>query len=260
MPKAKSKSGAKPAATVSDAAGAGAPNSLPGQALVLVDGSSYMFRAFHALPPLVNSKGEPTGAAYGVCSMLRRLVLEHENAGEQQMMAVVFDAKGKTFRDDMYAEYKANRPPTPPDLSSQIEAIHELVGALGLPMLVVPGVEADDVIGTLSVRASEAGMRVTLSSSDKDFAQLVNESVTLVNTMDNGVLDPAGVKNKFGVSPELIVDYLALIGDTVDNVPGVPKVGPKTAVKWLDEYGSLEGVMATRTTSRARWVRTCGPR
>ncbi|MGI9331873.1 MAG: DNA polymerase I [Gammaproteobacteria bacterium] len=212
--------------------------------MLLVDGSSYMFRAFHALPPLVNSKGEPTGAVYGISAMLRKLIAEQRQTGGAPMMAVVFDAKGKTFRDDMYAQYKANRPPTPPDLAGQIEYIHELVDALGVPMLVVPGVEADDVIGTLAERAREAGMRVTLSSNDKDFAQLVNDSVTLINTMDDGVLDAKGVQAKFGVGPERIVDYLALVGDTVDNVPGVPKVGPKTAAKWLNEFESVDGVIA----------------
>ena len=208
--------------------------------LVLVDGSSYLYRAFHALPALTNSKGRPTGAAYGMTNMLKRL--EAEVAPE--LAAVIFDAKGKTFRDDLYPEYKANRPPMPGELRAQIEPIHALVRALGFPVLEVPGVEADDVIGTLAERGKEAGLDVLVSTGDKDMAQLVDDRVTMVNTMDGAVLDAAGVKGKFGVPPESIVDYLALVGDTVDNVPGVPKVGPKTAAKWLAQYGTLENLVA----------------
>ena len=208
--------------------------------LVLVDGSSYLYRAFHALPALTNSKGRPTGAAYGMTNMLKRL--EAEVAPE--LAAVVFDAKGKTFRDDLYPEYKANRPPMPGELRAQIEPIHALVRALGFPVLEVGGVEADDVIGTLAEEGKKAGLDVLVSTGDKDMAQLVDEHVTMVNTMDGAVLDAAGVKGKFGVPPESIVDYLALVGDTVDNVPGVPKVGPKTAAKWLARYGTLDALIA----------------
>ena len=208
--------------------------------LVLVDGSSYLYRAFHALPALTNSKGRPTGAAYGMTNMLKRL--EAEVAPE--LAAVIFDAKGKTFRDDLYPEYKANRPPMPGELRAQIEPIHTIVRALGFPVLEVPGVEADDVIGTLAERGKEAGLDVLVSTGDKDMAQLVDDRVTMVNTMDGAVLDAAGVKGKFGVPPESFVDYLALVGDTVDNVPGVPKVGPKTAAKWLAQYGTLENLVA----------------
>ena len=207
--------------------------------LILVDGASYMFRAYHALPPLTNTKGQATGAVVGVVNMLRRLLADYA----PDDVAVVFDAPGKTFRDEMYDRYKANRPPMPDDLREQIELLHRTVRAMGLPLLVVPGVEADDVIGTLATRASEMGMRTVISTGDKDLAQLVNDQVTLVNTMDNSRLDRQGVNDKFGVPPERIVDYLALVGDTVDNVPGVPKCGPKTAVKWLAAYGSLDGVI-----------------
>ncbi|PKM42699.1 MAG: DNA polymerase I [Gammaproteobacteria bacterium HGW-Gammaproteobacteria-1] len=208
--------------------------------LVLVDGSSYLYRAFHALPALTNSRGEPTGAVYGVVNMLRRLLNDYDPTH----VAVVFDAKGKTFRDELYAEYKAHRPPMPAELAGQIAPLHDIVRAMGLPLLMVEGVEADDVIGTLARQAAAAGMPVLISTGDKDMAQLVDGHVTLVNTMTDTVLDPAGVEEKFGVPPERIVDYLALIGDTSDNVPGVPKVGPKTAVKWLQEYGSLDAIVA----------------
>ncbi len=208
--------------------------------LVLVDGSSYLYRAFHALPALTNSRGEPTGAVYGVLNMLRRLIADQD----PEQMAVVFDAKGKTFRDELYTEYKAHRPPMPGELKGQVAPLHEAIEAMGLPLLIVEGVEADDVIGTLARRAVAEGFSVLISTGDKDMAQLVNGQVTLVNTMTDTVMDPAGVVEKFGVPPERIVDYLALIGDTVDNVPGVPKVGPKTALKWLEQYGSLDGVMA----------------
>jgi len=208
--------------------------------LVLVDGSSYLYRAFHAMPSLTNSKGQPTGAAYGMTNMLKRLEAEVQ----PELAAVIFDAKGKTFRDDLYPEYKANRPPMPTELRSQIESIHAIVGALGFPVLVEAGVEADDVIGTLAEQAGVAGLEVLVCTGDKDMAQLVGDRVTMVNTMDDPVLDAAGVASKFGVPPESIVDYLALVGDTVDNVPGVPKVGPKTASKWLAQYGTLENLVA----------------
>ena len=208
--------------------------------LVLVDGSSYLYRAFHAMPSLTNSKGRPTGAAYGMTNMLKRLDAEVQ----PELVAIVFDARGKTFRDDLYPEYKANRPPMPMELRSQIESIHAIVRALGFPVLMEGGVEADDVIGTLAEQARVAGLDVLVCTGDKDMAQLVDDRVTMVNTMDDPVLDSAGVAAKFGVPPESIVDYLALVGDTVDNVPGVPKVGPKTASKWLAEYGTLENLVA----------------
>src|SRR5664279_3579554 len=208
--------------------------------LLLVDGSSYLYRAFHALPDLRTTAGEATGAIRGVLSMLRVLEADYKS----DFRAVVFDAKGKTFRDDWYPEYKAHRPSMPEDLVAQIEPLHQCIRAAGWPLLMIAGVEADDVIGTLSQQATRAGIDCVISTGDKDLAQLVNPHVTLVNTMSNEVLDEAGVKAKFGVAPDRIIDYLALIGDTVDNVPGVPKVGPKTAVKWLAQYGSLDGVMA----------------
>ncbi len=204
--------------------------------LLLVDGSSYLYRAFHALPDLRNRDGFPTGAIYGVINMLHRLRKDHPAA----YVACVFDAKGKTFRDDIYPEYKAHRPPMPDDLARQIEPLHEAVRALGWPILMIEGVEADDVIGTLTHQAELAGLDSIVSTGDKDLAQLVTPHVKLVNTMTNETLDQAGVVAKFGVPAERIVDYLTLIGDTVDNVPGVAKVGPKTAVKWLNEYGSLD--------------------
>ena len=207
--------------------------------LVLVDGSSYLYRAFHALPPLTTSDGRPTGAVYGVLNMIRRLLADYD----PRHVAVVFDAKGKTFRDELFAEYKAHRPPMPEELAGQIEPLKRGIEAMGLPLLEVTGVEADDVIGTLVHRAREQGMEVLVSTGDKDMAQLVQEGVTLVNTMNDSVLDPDGVTAKFGVPAERIIDYLALVGDTSDNVPGVPKVGPKTAVKWLTEYGSLDAIV-----------------
>jgi DNA polymerase-1 len=207
--------------------------------LVLVDGSSYLFRAFHALPPLTNSKGQPTGAVYGVINMLNKLVAEYK----PEKIAVVFDAKGKTFRNDMYKDYKANRPPIPDDLREQIRPLHELVEALGFPVIIVPGVEADDVIGTYAKQATEQEIETLISTGDKDLAQLVNPHVTLINTMNNLVMDEAGVINKFDVPPSAIVDYLALIGDTSDNIPGVPKVGPKTAAKWLKQYETLDNLV-----------------
>ena len=205
---------------------------------VLVDGSSYLFRAFHAMPSFTNSDGAPTGATLGVVNMLRRLRADYPS----EYFAVIFDAPGKTFRDEWYPEYKANRPPMPDELRAQIATLHEIIVTLGMPLLCVPGVEADDVIGTLAERARERGFRVYISTNDKDMAQLVDGRVTLVNTMDDSVMDAAGVEAKFGVPPGRIVDYLTLVGDSVDNIPGVPKVGPKTAVKWLAAHGSLEGV------------------
>jgi len=208
--------------------------------LLLVDGSSYLYRAFHAMPDLRNGAGEPTGAIYGMVNMMRRARSELK----ADHIACVFDAKGKTFRDEMYAEYKAHRSPMPEDLVKQIEPIHAMVKALGWPVLMVTGVEADDVIGTLACQATQAGWETIISTGDKDLAQLVNPSVTLINTMTNEKLDILGVVEKFGVPPELIVDYLSIIGDTVDNVPGVPKAGPKTANKWLSEFGNLDNLMA----------------
>ena len=208
--------------------------------LVLVDGSSYVYRAFHALPPLSNSRGEPTGAVLGVLNMLLKFLKDYQ----PQRIAVVFDAPGRTFRDDLFAEYKAQRPGMPDDLRAQVEPLLNIIKAQGLPLLRVPGVEADDVIGTLACRAARAGQSVLISTGDKDMAQLVNESITLINTMNNAVLDRAGVKTKFDVFPEQIIDYLALIGDSSDNIPGIDKVGPKTAAKLLAQYGSLDGVLA----------------
>ncbi|HEV2007890.1 MAG TPA: DNA polymerase, partial [Burkholderiales bacterium] len=208
--------------------------------LLLVDASSYLYRAFHAMPDLRNSKGESTGAIYGVLNMLRKL---HKDIAADYS-ACIFDAKGKTFRDEVYAEYKANRAPMPDDLAAQIEPLHEVIRAMGWPLLVVDGVEADDVIGTLACQAALRGVRTVISTGDKDMTQLVNPQVTLVNTMSNETLDVAGVEKKFGVKPERIVDYLALIGDAVDNVPGVDKVGPKTAVKWLAQYETLDNLLA----------------
>lgn len=208
--------------------------------LVLVDGSSYLYRAFHALPALMNSKGFPTGAVYGMINMLKRLMADYQ----PEYMAVIFDAKGKTFRDHIYNEYKATRQEMPNELIQQISPIHEIIRALGLPLLVIDGVEADDVIGTLAEHAKAAGVDALISTGDKDLAQLVDQHVTLINTMTNVKLDPPGVVEKFGVPPERIVDYLILVGDTSDNIPGVPKVGPKTAAKWLQQYGSLDSIVA----------------
>jgi len=207
--------------------------------LILIDGSSYLYRAYHALPPLMSSKNQPTGAIRGVISMINKILLDHPNSP----LAVIFDAKGKTFRHEMYKDYKANRPPMPEDLVKQIEPINQIVEALGIKLLSIKGVEADDVIGTLAQEASEAGLDTVISTGDKDMTQLVNKHIKVVNTMSNELLDEKGVENKFGVKPELIIDYLALVGDTSDNVPGVEKVGPKTAVKWLIEYGSLDEII-----------------
>ena len=206
---------------------------------ILVDGSSYLFRAYHALPPLVNSKGQPTGAIKGVINMIRRLERDYP----ESKLIIVFDAKGKNFRHDLYPEYKANRPPMPDDLRSQIEPIHDIIRAMGLPLLIVPDVEADDVIGALAKQATDNKIDVIVSTGDKDMAQLVTEHVTLINTMTDTAMDIQGVIDKFGVRPDQIIDYLALVGDSVDNIPGVHKCGPKTAVKWLTQFESLEGVM-----------------
>jgi DNA polymerase-1 len=207
--------------------------------LVLVDGSSYLYRAYHALPKLTSSKGEPTGAIHGVLNMINKLIKEQDT----EHFAVVFDAPGKTFRDEIFDEYKANRPPMPDDLRLQVDPLIEAVPAMGLPMLRVEGVEADDVIGTLCRQAVDSGMKVLVSTGDKDMTQLVDDNVTLVNTMSGTILDRDGVKEKFDVFPEQIIDYLALVGDSSDNIPGVPKVGAKTAAKWLNQYGSAAGIV-----------------
>ena len=206
--------------------------------IILVDGSSYLYRAYHALPPLTNSKNQPTGAIKGVISMIKKILIDHP----ESPLAVVFDAKGKTFRHDMYSEYKANRPPMPEDLVQQIEPIHQIISLMGIKLIMIPGVEADDVIGTLAEQARQKKLNAVISTGDKDMTQLVCENVSVVNTMSGELLDESGVLKKFGVGPELITDYLALIGDKSDNVPGVDKVGPKTAVKWLNEYSDIEGV------------------
>ena len=211
-----------------------------GNPLILVDGSTYLFRAYYALPPLSTSDGRPTGAVKGVAGMLRKLIKDFPGSP----IAAVFDAKGKTFREALYPEYKANRPSMPEDLREQIQPIHDIVRAMGMPLLIVPGVEADDVIGTLARQAAAAGRNTIISTSDKDMAQLVGPHVRLLDTMADRELDRAGVIGKYGVPPERILDYLALMGDVSDNIPGVPKVGPKTAAKWLNEYGSLDELMA----------------
>lgn len=217
----------------------GLPMASEKKPIILVDGSSYLYRAFHALPALTNSKGFPTGAVYGIVNMLKRLMNDYHPTH----MAVIFDAKGKTFRDEMYAAYKATRKAMPSELVMQIEPIHNIIKALGIPLITIEGVEADDVIGTLANHAAKQGLKALISTGDKDMAQLVNEHVTLINTMTNTLLNPQGVKEKFGVTPEGMIDYLTLVGDSSDNIPGVPKVGPKTAVKWLDEYGSLNNLI-----------------
>ncbi len=212
---------------------------MPTPPIILVDGSSYLYRAFHAMPGLNNSEGQPTGAIYGVINMTRSLLKQYQ----PEYIAMVFDAKGKTFRNELYEEYKANRPPMPEEMRSQVPFLYEIIEAMGLPLLVIEGVEADDVIGTLAAQAVENSVDVLISTGDKDMAQLVNEHVTLVNTMDNRVLDVDGVKARFGVSADRFIDYLTLVGDTADNIPGVPKIGPKTAVKLLDEFGDLDTLM-----------------
>ena len=216
--------------------------------LVLIDGYNYLYRAFHALPPLSNAAGEPTGALFGIVNMLRGHLKENPD-----YIAFVMDAPGRTFRDDLYAEYKANRPPMPDELRAQIEPMMEIVAALGIPVLRVPGVEADDVIGTLAVRGAAEGVEVVVSTGDKDMAQLVRPGVALVNTMSGGRLDSdEAVMAKFGVRADQIVDYLALMGDAIDNIPGIPKCGPKTAAKWLGEYGSLDGVIANAAAIKGK--------
>lgn len=207
--------------------------------IILVDGSSYLYRAFHALPLLTNSKGFPTGAIYGVVNMLKRLMADYN----PEYLAVVFDSKGKTFRDELYPAYKATRKEMPNDLFKQIQPIYDIIHALGIPILIIEGVEADDIIGTLATQASQRGLTMLISTGDKDLAQLVNEHITLVNTMSNTVLNPETVKQKFGVMSQQIVDYLTLVGDTSDNISGVPQVGPKTAAKWLNQYGSLDNLV-----------------
>jgi DNA polymerase I len=207
--------------------------------LILVDGTSYLYRAYHALPPLSNTKGEPTGAVYGVISMLRKLMKDQQ----PEYIGVIFDAKGKTFREDLYAAYKAHRPVMPDELQQQLEPLYGIIDSLGLPRLVQEGVEADDVIASLAEKAVQQHLPVLISTSDKDFAQLVNKHITLVNTMTNTQLDIQGVREKFGVTPEQITDYLSLVGDVVDNVPGIPNVGPKTAAKWLNQYGNLASLI-----------------
>ncbi len=208
--------------------------------LILVDGSSYLYRAFHGMPNFSNSRGLPTGAVYGVVNMLRSLIQQYQPTH----IGVVFDAKGKTFRDDMFTKYKANRPPMPDELRQQIKPLYQIIEALGLPLISITGVEADDVIGTLAIQAVKAGHQVLISTGDKDIAQLVNDDVTLINTMNSSLLNPQGVIDKFGVPAERIIDYLALMGDTSDNIPGIPKVGPKTAVKWLTQYGTLDEIVS----------------
>src|SRR5688500_1479202 len=208
--------------------------------LVLADGSSYLYRAFHALQPFSNSRGEPTGAVFGVLNMLNKFLKDYD----PERIAVVFDASGKTFRDELFAEYKAHRPPMPDDLRSQIQPLFEAVKGLGLPILRESGVEADDVIGTLACTAAKQNLSVLISTGDKDMAQLVSPQITLINTMSNTLLDRAGVKNKFDVFPEQIIDYLALVGDSSDNIPGIDKVGPKTAAKWLGQYTTLDKLVA----------------
>lgn len=216
--------------------------------LILIDGSSYLYRAFHAMPSLMNSKGFPTGAVYGVTNMLRKLLNDYD----PDYIAVIFDTKGKTFRDELYEPYKANRSAMPDDLVKQIESIHEVIRAMGLPLIMIEGVEADDVIGTLAKKAEKENRTTLISTGDKDLAQLVNEHITLINTMTNTTLTPITVKEKFGVSPSQIIDYLTLVGDSVDNIPGVPQVGPKTAVKWLEEYGSLDHIIQKADTIKGK--------
>ncbi|VDZ10654.1 DNA polymerase I [Escherichia coli] len=213
---------------------------IPQNPLILVDGSSYLYRAYHAFPPLTNSAGEPTGAMYGVLNMLRSLIMQYKPTHA----AVVFDAKGKTFRDELFEHYKSHRPPMPDDLRAQIEPLHAMVKAMGLPLLAVSGVEADDVIGTLAREAEKAGRPVLISTGDKDMAQLVTPNITLINTMTNTILGPEEVVNKYGVPPELIIDFLALMGDSSDNIPGVPGVGEKTAQALLQGLGGLDTLYA----------------
>ena len=214
-------------------------NKVQSEDLILIDGSSYLYRAFYALPPLTNSRGEPTGAVLGVINMIRKLMADYDS----KYIAVIFDAKGKSFRHDIYPAYKANRKVTPHDLQIQIPLLFELIKAMGLPLVIIEGVEADDVIATLATRAQRENIDTLISTGDKDMTQLASDKIQLINTMNNELLDVKGVKKKFGVAPQKITDYLALVGDTSDNIPGVPKVGPKTAVKWLTDYGSLEEII-----------------
>ncbi len=223
-------------------------NQTKNKPLILVDGSSYLYRAFHALPPLTNSHGEPTGTVFGCINMIKRLLEDYQ----PEHMVVIFDAKGKTFRDELYSEYKAHRPPMPDELRAQIEPLHAWVKAMGLPLLSVEGVEADDVIGTLARQASALGMETIISTGDKDLAQLVDEHTTLINTMTNKIMDRPAVKEKFGVTPAQVIDYLALVGDSSDNIPGIPGVGPKTAAKWINEYGSLDAIIANADTIKGK--------
>lgn len=218
------------------------------QKLILVDGSSFLFRAFHAVPPLTNAQGQPTNAIYGVSNMLRKLINDYATP----YFAVVFDAPGKTFRHELYDQYKAHRPPMPEDLRVQIEPLHQLIRSLGLPLIIEHGVEADDVLGSLAQNAASQGFQVVISTGDKDMAQLVTEQIILENSMTGSVMDIAGVEEKFGVKPEQIIDYLALMGDAVDNIPGVPKVGPKTAAKWLQEYGTLDNLLANAAAIKGK--------
>lgn len=220
----------------------------PAKLIILIDGSSYIYRAFHALPPLSNTKGEPTGAVFGVISMIKKLITEYA----PDYIAVVFDPKGKTHRDSLYEHYKAHRPPMPTELVSQVQYIYKIIEALGIPIAVFDGIEADDVIGTLATNASALGYTTLISTGDKDMAQLVSPSVTLINTMTGTIYDRDAVIHKFGILPELIIDYLSLTGDKVDNIPGVPNVGPKTAVKWLKEFGSLQGVIANASQIKGK--------
>ncbi|MGQ9830324.1 MAG: DNA polymerase I [Thermochromatium sp.] len=220
----------------------------PPYSLILVDASSYLFRAYHALPKLTNSRGEPTGALVGVLNMLRKLIEDHR----PDYIGVVFDAGGRSFRHERYPDYKANRPPMAEDLRAQIEPLLAIIRAMGLPLLMVPGVEADDVIGTLATQAAAAGLPTLISTGDKDLAQLVDEHITLINTMTGLVLDPEGVRAKFGVPPERIVDYLTLVGDSSDHIPGVPQCGPKTAARWIADYGDLDSLLAQSDAIKGR--------
>jgi DNA polymerase-1 len=220
--------------------------------LVLIDGSSFLFRAFHAVPPLTNAQGQPTNAIYGVSNMLRKLIQDYNTP----YFCVVFDAPGKTFRHELYDQYKAHRPPMPDDLRVQIQPLHDLIRTLGLPLIIEHGVEADDVLGSLAQSAAAQGFQVIISTGDKDMAQLVNPQILLENTMTNSRLDEAGVLEKFGVKPEQIVDYLALMGDAVDNVPGVPKVGPKTAAKYRNMVHWIR-LWPTRIRLVARLAKIC---
>lgn len=206
---------------------------------ILVDGSSFFYRAFHALPPLINSKGQPTGAIYGVANMLKKLVQQHK----PEYIGVIFDAPGKTFRDEIYPEYKAHRPPTPSDLKQQYEPLVKLIKTMGLPVYAISGVEADDVIATLAKQAEALQIPVCIATGDKDFAQIVNSHICLYNSMSEQWLDEQGIEQKYGIKPHQFIDYLTLMGDTVDNIPGVPKCGPKTDAKWLQTYGSLDNIV-----------------